>query len=72
MHEACIALQDVARIVDGEVNKESLLGWNLEQDPRDLRNAQTAAKKKRGGLWSEKSPISPWEFRKTPRQVLKT
>jgi hypothetical protein len=41
MHEACIALQDVARIVDGEVNKESLLGWNLEQDPRDLRNAQT-------------------------------
>ena len=34
---------------------------------RELASAEVEARKKRIGLWSEKSPVAPWEWRKGNR-----
>lgn len=40
--------------------------WYPKYAPGDfaLRDAQARARKQRRGLWSEKNPVAPWEFRK--------
>ena len=37
------------------------------QDRLDYLHAQEAAEKSRAGLWVEKEPIAPWDFRKTKK-----
>lgn len=49
---------------------DSGMAWWYEQfAPHDgqLRSAQVAAKKRRQGIWSERTPTPPWDFRKAVR-----
>ncbi len=50
---------------------EGLAWWYRKYAPRDsqLKHAEEAAKKERRGLWSDKNPVPPWEYRVSERQV---
>ena len=51
------------------------MAWHYKQYSKDqeLASAEVEARKKRLGLWAEKSPIAPWEWRKGSRnQTAKT
>ena len=45
------------------------IAWHYKQYSKDqeLASAEIDARKKQLGLWSEKSPLAPWEWRKGNR-----
>lgn len=47
---------------------EAGLAWHYKQYSKDatLSRAEYDARKAGRGLWGEKNPVPPWEFRKTP------
>ena len=68
--------REVAIVYAGSTNinlqmvKEGL-AWHYEYfapDARDLAAAEKAARKSRKGLWKDKNPVNPYEFRKRNRE----
>lgn len=61
-------------MVDGvNVNKELLkegLAWHYKQydKSKEFANLESQARRKKIGLWAEKNPIAPWEFRKIKKK----
>jgi endonuclease YncB( thermonuclease family) len=45
------------------------MAWHYKQYSKDqeLASAEVKAREKRIGLWSDKAPIAPWEWRKGNR-----
>ena len=45
------------------------MAWHYKQYSKDqeLASAEVEARKKQLGLWAEKSPLAPWEWRKGNR-----
>ncbi|MDA7665684.1 hypothetical protein OAH46_02970 [Verrucomicrobia bacterium] len=39
----------------------------MEEKDQELASAEVEARKKRIGLWGDKSPVAPWEWRKGNR-----
>lgn len=55
------------------VNKEILkagLAWHYKQydKSQEFADIESQARKKKIGLWAEKNPIAPWEFRKMKKK----
>jgi endonuclease YncB( thermonuclease family) len=50
---------------------EGLAWWYRKYAPQDsqLKHAEEGAKKVRRGLWSDKNPVPPWEYRVSEKQV---
>ncbi|MBI1324379.1 micrococcal nuclease [bacterium] len=44
------------------------LAWHYVEYPKDteLADAEAKARAEKRGLWADKSPVAPWEFRKRP------
>jgi len=62
---------------DRHINREMVLGgmaWQYRQynTSKELADAETEARKARRGLWVDKSPLPPWEFRKQQREKSKS
>ena len=68
--------QKLARVYVGEGDKQTDvnlalvaqgLAWHDKRysDDEDLAEAEKAARRDRKGLWSDPSPVAPWEWRKT-------
>jgi endonuclease YncB( thermonuclease family) len=57
-------------ILDGRwINEEMVLeglAWHLDAQAKSevLTFAQSKARKAKSGLWKDKNPMAPWEFRK--------
>lgn len=62
-------------MVDGvNVNKELLkegLAWHYKQydKSKEFASLESQARRKKIGLWAEKNPIAPWEFRKIKKRI---
>ena len=55
------------------INQEMIeegLAWHYTQysHSKELKNSEDNAKKNRIGLWKDKNPIPPWEFRHDPQK----
>lgn len=50
------------------------LAWHYKQysDSKELAEAENAARKAKKGLWADKEPMPPWEFRKKEREAAKS
>ena len=50
------------------------LAWHYKQysDSKELAEAEVAARKAKKGLWVDKEPTPPWEFRKKEREAAKS
>lgn len=50
------------------------LAWHYKQysDSKELAEAEVAARKAKNGLWTDKEPQPPWEFRKAEREAAKS
>lgn len=50
------------------------LAWHYKQysKSKELADAEDAARKAKKGIWSEKEPMPPWEFRKAGREAAKS
>ncbi len=46
------------------------MAWHYKQysKSKELANAEEAARKAKKGLWADKEPVPPWEFRKKERE----
>lgn len=54
------------------INREMVeegMAWHFKRysQSKELADVETDARKAKRGLWSEKNPIPPWEFRKQAR-----
>ena len=54
---------------DRHINREMIrdgMAWHYRQYSKsvELQREEDAARKAKRGLWSDKSPVPPWEFRK--------
>jgi endonuclease YncB( thermonuclease family) len=50
------------------------MAWHYKQysKSKELANAEDAARKAEEGLWVDKEPVPPWEFRKNEREKKQT
>ncbi len=50
------------------------LAWHYKQysKSKELADAEDAARKAKKGLWADKMPTPPWEFRKAEREAAKS
>ena len=57
------------RLINLEMVQEGL-AWHYKQysKSKELAEAEEEARKAKKGLWADKSPESPWEFRKKGRE----
>lgn len=61
---------------DRHINREMVLdgmAWHFKQysTSKKLAEAETEARDARRGLWVDKAPVPPWEFRKQQREKSK-
>ena len=64
-----VAVVTVAgRNLNREQVKAGMAWWYRKYAPqdRDLQALEADARKARRGLWADKGPVPPWEFRRTP------
>ena len=49
------------------------MAWHYKQysKSKELAEAEDLARKEKKGLWVDKEPVPPWEFRKTEREKSK-
>lgn len=62
---------------DRHINREMVLdgmAWQYRQynTSKELVDAESDARKARSGLWVDKAPVPPWEFRKQQREKSKS
>ena len=50
------------------------LAWHYKQysKSKELAEAEETARKAKKGLWADKEPTPPWEFRKAEREAAKS
>ena len=61
------------RIGERNINREMVeegFAWHFKQysKSKELSDAEVEAREARRGLWIDKSPVPPWEFRKQQRE----
>ena len=66
----CVVRTQEGKVLNEELLQAGFAWWYKEYAPHEERFAklESVARKNRSGLWADKKPVPPWEFRARKRQ----
>ena len=66
---AALCFRKTVTVIQTGKDRNGRVAWHFKKysTSKQLARAEARARKKRAGLWADKQPVAPWEWRKRPR-----